>query len=508
MSTRTSRATNGVLTSFLQYGLQVILQATLAPLVLRVAGQETLGAYSILLQVVGYVALLDFGFGVSLSRFLSQAFGLHDRGVHFAKVFGTARVFFFCSNTAFAVLIGVLGFYLGDLFPMTPHLISQARIALSLIAIWAILRTPISLYANGLIATQNLAVANVIAIVGNAVRLILSLGLVYMGADLVGLILANIISEALTYGLQFIYFRKLYPDQRFPWKIFDISLLKEMMGFGIQYFGVNLACRLFYNTDNLVVGYLYGAAAASVYYVTQMPAFLSFQLIWKISDNAAPAVNELYAQGNRSNFRAAYLRIMRYSLLFTIPLAVGIVGFNKVFVVLWVGISQYAGDIMSVSLAIFVVSQVVNHINAMLVVASGEMRWWAGISVLSGFLNLFLSVWLGKMFGMQWVMVASALADIPLTIYLFRRGLDVGNITGSELWTEAIRAPLIASIPVMFFALLFRLSSMAPSVVTVGYVLLGFAICWGIGGIKVGLNSSERESVLAYVRTRFSELRV
>lgn len=504
MSTRTSRAAKGVLTSFLQYGLQIVLQAALAPLVLKVAGQETLGAYSILLQVVGYVALLDLGFGVALSRFLNQAFGLREQGGRFVTVFSTARVFFICSNTVIAVIIGSLSFYIGDLFPMKPYLVEQARWALGVLAVWAILRTPFSLYANGLIATQNLAASNIISIVGNAGRLVLSLGLVYMGGDLIGLMLANVLSEAITYGMQYVYFRKLYPEMHFPWKVFDPPLLREMVGFGLQYLGVNLASRLFYNTDNIIVGYLYGAGAASVYYVTQMPAFLSLQLIWKISDNATPAANELYAQEKYSNFRRAYFKIMRYSLLCAIPLAVGLLAFNQQAIFLWVGGAQYAGDMMTASLAIFVVVQVVNHVNAMVVVASGEMRWWSTISLLCGFMNLGLSFWLGKLLGIQGVMVASVLADIPAMIYLFYRSLGIIGISCADIWREVFRDPLVASTPVAIFAIALRLGETTPSLTNIVCSVIGFLICWVIGGIKVGVSPSDRESILLYFKAKFA----
>lgn len=502
MPTRTSRAAKGALTSFLQYGLQIALQAALAPLVLKVAGQETLGAYSILLQVVGYVALVDLGFSVALSRFLNQAFGLNDHGSHFINVFSTGRVFLLASNTLFAVFILILSFFIGNLFSMSPSLVAQARWSLYMLGAWAILRTPISVYGSGLIATQNLAAANIVSIVGNTARLIFSLVLVKMGAGLVGLMLANVLSEALTYSAQFIYFRKLYPGKRFPWKIPDIPLLREMMGFGIRYLGVTLASRIFYGTDNIVVGYLYGAGAAAIYYVTQMPTFLMFQLIWRISDNAAPAANELLAQGNYSHLRNAYLKITRYSLLLVIPLGVGIVGFNKYAISIWVGGSQYAGDIMSVSLAIFAVTQVVNHINAMIVVASGNMRWWSTVSILCGLLNLGLSLWLGKLMGIQGVMVASVLADIPGMIYLFHRSLSSIDISLSSIWYESFCPPLVASIPIALFTLILKSINITPSVVGLFYIVPGFILCWVIGALRAGLKSSERDGIAAYFTTR------
>ena len=82
---RTSRALKGTLTSFLQYGLQIVLQAALVPLVLHIAGRETLGAYAILMQAIGYLALADLGFSVATNRFLAQAYGHDDGGLRFRQ---------------------------------------------------------------------------------------------------------------------------------------------------------------------------------------------------------------------------------------------------------------------------------------------------------------------------------------------------------------------------------------------------------------------------------------
>ena len=90
---RTSRAIKGTLTSFLQFGLQIVLQALLAPLVLRVIGQETLGAYAVLLQAIGYIALVDFGFAAAANRYLAQACGFDDGGLRLGQVMSTFRTY-------------------------------------------------------------------------------------------------------------------------------------------------------------------------------------------------------------------------------------------------------------------------------------------------------------------------------------------------------------------------------------------------------------------------------
>ena len=82
----------------------------LAPAVLKIAGQEVLGAYAIVMQIIGYGLILDFGLGVALSRYLSQSFGDKDKGTKFIKIFNIGRYFILSTNTLLSIFIMILAF--------------------------------------------------------------------------------------------------------------------------------------------------------------------------------------------------------------------------------------------------------------------------------------------------------------------------------------------------------------------------------------------------------------
>ena len=429
VTNRTERAVKGTLVSFLQYGTQMLLQAFLAPLVLRLAGQETLGAYALLMQVVGYLAMLDLGFSVTLNRYLAQASGLDDGGKRFRDVLSTARTFLLGSNLLIAALTVLVSFNIEVLFSLTPQIASQARLGLAVLAVWTVARTPWVVYGIGLNATQNLVAANSIGIIGNSGRLLFSLGLVFAGTGLVGLMAATVLAEALATLLSSSHFRRIFPQHRPQWGIPDRKLFKEMLSFSLQAMLISVAWRLVYYTDNIVVGYLYGAAAVSVYYTTQMPATIGFNIANRVSDNAAPAVNELYARQERVKLREVFLRLHRFNFLLVIPLAAGLALLNRELVSLWVGKGQYAGDLMSCALAAFTLLITVSHVSWTFVFASGQIRTLSWVSLFEGAANLGLSLWLGRLIGLPGVMVATVLASIPTTAYLLAvslRGLDLG----------------------------------------------------------------------------------
>lgn len=503
MSSRTTKALKGTIASFLQYGLQIVLQGVLAPLILKKAGQEVLGSYSILMQIIGYGILLDFGFSVALSRFLAQTAGFSDHGKKFTEIFTIGRVFLLVTNTVFALFIFGVALHIGSFVVASDAIISQAKIALCFLAVWTIARTPLALYNHGLVATQNMAAANIIAIVGNISRLLLSLALVYFGLGLVGLIVANIVSEGLTFSMQFKHFMAKFSGYSFGWKITDTRLFREILTFGTKYWGVNLAVVLFLGSDSLVVGNLHGASAASVFYTTKIPAFLAIQFIYKLSDNAGPAANELCAQGSFEALRAAYLKLLRYSLLLVFPLSIGIIGFNKEAITAWVGASQYAGSIMSLALAVFAITQVVNHINAMITLAVGNMKRWSTVSIATSLTSLVLSYLLGKLYGLQWVMVGIALMDFPNTVFLFRRSLMGLQLQVVRLLNEAVIPPLMVCLPLCLLVFYLKAYSQMASLGSVIFFVVTFIILWAGSVLAFGLSSAERCSLKCTLKARF-----
>jgi len=414
---RSSRAAKGAITSTLQYGLQTLSQVIIAPLVLRFAGQETLGAYAIVMQVVAYLSFTDLGFSFALGRYLAQAFGYDDHGRQFYKVMTTGRTFLVGTGIARGVLVFLFSLWADKAFSLSAEVSSQVRIGLQILAVWDIIRTPWLIFWNGLNATQRLAAANLSGIAGNVTRLFLTIWLVMNGAGIVGLILGNVFSDAVALILQVLHYRRLYPQLLPGWGIPDRALVKEMLGFGAQGVLIGISWRLIASTDNVVVGYLYGAAAASVYYSTQMPSTIGYLIVNQIPDNATPALNELYARGDWPALRRIFIQLHRYTLLVSSLLFMGIVVLNRRLIEAWVGPGQYAGDVMTVALAIFTLFITISKVNDVYIYVSGKIKTLTKLIMIEGVVNLTLSLILGRIFGLQGVMVATVIASLITATY-------------------------------------------------------------------------------------------
>jgi O-antigen/teichoic acid export membrane protein len=418
---RSSRAAKGFVTSIFQYTAQILVQVLLSPLVLKVAGRETLGAYAAIMQVLGLIALVDIVGSWSLERFLGQAVGLDDGGQRFRDILTTARTVFLFCNVAFALLVVIFSFFIARLFHLSPDVTYQARYALYVIAAWAILRTPLAAYMNASFATQDMAAVNMIGTVLGVGRAVASLAFVLMGGGLFGLMLAGTTAEACGYFLYRVRFKKMNPNLMPSWGFRDKALLKEMLSFGGHAAFLNIGNMLVFNSGNTIAGMVSGAAAASSYYTTQMPAMTIYYMMHRFAGSAVPAINELWGLREMEKLRQVLHRLTRLLLTLTLPLAVGVLLFNRDLVITWVGPHQYAGTLLTASLSAFCVIATIQRLAIDYAFTFGWMRLLTATAFLQGVANFGLAFLLAKHLGMGGITLALSIVVVPQTVILWQK---------------------------------------------------------------------------------------
>jgi O-antigen/teichoic acid export membrane protein len=494
-SSRTHKAIGGLYTSLIQYGITIILQIILTPMVLKTGGKEVLGAYSFLMQLVSWAALADLGFGVAVTINMSKAFGKDDNMNHFSKVFSTGRTFFIFSNLFFACILLILNLRIHDLLKMTASVESDFNKSVYLLAIWVIIRTPLSLYNDGLISTQNLSKVNSIGTLSVIIRLSLSLIFLVLKYGLVGLMIANIISELISSYLCYFYFYKLYPNLKFSWKISDKNLFKKMFRFGFSYMIVMISGRLSSSSDSLFIGYFFGASIVAIFYTSQMPGTLLYQLVWKISDNSSPAINELHALESKNQLLLVYFKIFRYSLICTIPLALGIIIFNKSVISLWVGVNQYGGLLFTILLAFFSITQIVIHLNCVFLIAFEKTQFMRNVFLSTSLIKFIFSLLLVPKFSIDGIMFTNLFVDLIVLISLNKMLLKLINTNYNELYKESIRPAIISNIfPIIIFIYMISPYSFKMTNWTILISLIFvFSFTWIVNSFFGGINKEEKK---------------
>ena len=374
---------------------------------------------------------------------------------------------------------------------------NKAQTALLLMAIWMIVRTSMYVYNFALIATQDISIINTIAIFVNLIRLLCAVFFTYIGQGFLGLIIANVVAELLQFIIQKFYFNKRYKHIFLNWHLTSISLGSEIFKFGIGYWGVNLSVVLLLGSDNLIAGFIFGSATASIFYSSKMLGSLAVQFISKIIETIYPALNELIGKNKIETVRTVYLRSLRYVLLLTIPATFGIIIFSKGLIANWVGLRQYAGDVMPVTLSLFVFLQIFSHLHGITVLALGKISNWTLISIISGIISVIMGFLCGKYIGMQWIMLGMSVGMIPILIFLFKRVIFCLNIKMTTILNEVVIPAFLACLPIGIILVLNYLIIFPLTLSAIILTLIFYSFLWIIGVWIFGIHQTERMQVIS-----------
>lgn len=486
-ATRTRRILSGTVAGVVQQVVTIAMQIALVPLIIDRAGPETVGAYTILMQLIGWGAITNLGLGVTAWRFMAEAHGVADGGVRFATILRTTRFMYWITNAAFAAFVLAAGVATTFLVSLPPDLAAQLRGAAAVYAAWSIARTPLTLYGDALYATQNVALASMTTTLGVLLRLAGSILLVWAGFGLVGLTVAAVLSEFLAGLANYVLFVRLHPEIGTVTAGRDGALMKRMLTFGSTFLINTVSSQLATNTSGLVFGTLFGAGAVSVAYTSQMPASVLGQTIWKLSHSAGPAVTQLHAQADRAGLRRTYLTLLRTCLACGLPLAVGLLAFSRAAITLWVGADQYAGDVFTLAVAVSTAIEIVLHLHLVFFIAQGEVRGFGIATLIANLLKI--AVWLaaGRTIGLGGMMVVAMAIQGPILAYTSTRVHHMLGVTSGEVIRESLLRPLvIAACCAAFIGIAttaWPLPHDWPSLVgwAVAYGALWAALCWGVG---------------------------
>jgi len=205
-------------------------------------------------------------------------------------------------------------------------------------------------------------------------------------------------------------------------------------------------------------------------------------------------MSELTGKGNLGAVKLAYLKTLRYLCLMLVPAAAGITLFTGDLVSFWLGEHQYAGPIMAIGLAVYVLIQVLSHLHGLTSLAIGRIENWSYLSIACGILGVMLGFFAGHKFGLQWILPAITLMMAPLLAFLVYRVWTSLSISPTDVWS-AILPVLKASIVLIPFSYWGIKAAKSSDLSVFIIVLCFYSLSVAAATWIVGINTEERSAI-------------
>jgi O-antigen/teichoic acid export membrane protein len=485
--------------AMIAWGWPVLLSFLITPLLLRGLGLDAFGVRSILIMMVGYFSMLNFGISGAVTKYLSEYISKGDSNV-VEELLST--------SLWLHVLIGIIGglaiFFTAKSFVVNvfeiPGEIHEASISALKLASVTFFFTMINSWAGAVVTgLHRFDIYNYIMMLFGTLTLLGSLVLVLQGYGLVGVSIANLVAACTVLVVYFVVLRR--SKTRLTIEVF----IKKRIFFKLVKFGGHMAtfgvfAIFFSQIDRILVGIYLGTAMLAYYVIPHQLAVVIHQLTAKVLQFLFPLISVIDVN-DKSAIRKICLKGVSVSFILSLSLALPIIVFGDSILLLWIGedVQQASGSILKI-LTLSYVLMSLTAVFSSVFGGMGHVHIVSLSSIATGVVGALLYYLTIEEFGLLGVSISGVVAiTASVLIYVIKlvKYLDMKIF---ELFMAAIYPILVFIIMVAFFNWinLFLIFNSLLGVLTIGAISCFTYVwmCWIFNLIK----ADEKRRIMSFVR--------
>jgi len=392
------------------------------PVIINLINPEVYGVWVTITAIVGWFGMFDLGLGNGLRNKLAIALACNDWILARKYVSTTYAVLTIITVAIYTVFFTIEPYLDWKIVLGVPEMILTGH-TLSLVVKTVMLLFCINLVVKVLgsifYSLQSPFVTSFIDLIAKVFSYI-ALLLLNSGNEMNVLSVTFIVSATpiiIYVFASIVFFSTKYKAMRPALSDIELSRFRELMGLGSSFFFIQLSAVLLYQTNTLVISHLFGPLSVTSY--TLANRYIGAVMIL-FSIVVAPfwsATTEAYEKGDKKWISKSLTSLkIAWLMLVVMGLAMYMVS-SQVFS-LWVGDEVAVPKILTLSVFVWVAINMWNSIYSNLLNGIGKVRLQLIIGVSSAALNVPLAIYLGKLIGIEGVVLANILVLLP-SIFIY-----------------------------------------------------------------------------------------
>jgi len=436
---RTRQIKKNIAASFFLKGINVVISFLLVSVTLNYLNPMKYGIWLTLSSILGWVYFFDLGLGNGLRNKFAEAVANNDRELA-RKYISTTYVVVFIITIIFYLFFLVINPLLDWSFILnTGH---ELRIELSVLACivftFFILRFIFGLINVILIADQKPALSDAINVLSNFFILLIVYILTKISTAgsllLLGSILSVIPVIVLVAFSVFFYWGK-YKDYRPSIKYVDMKHFYELGSLGIQFFIIQMAVLVVFQTNNIIIAQMFGPAEVTPYNIAYK-YFLIATLIFNIIITPFwSAYTEAYIRNDFIWIKRITNKLIRIWGVI-VALVILMVIFSNIFYKIWIGNLVRIPILLTIFMGVFVLISAWNNIFVFFINGIGKIRIQLYCGVIIALINVPMAIFFAKnlSLGIAGVILGSCFSLFIGAIAIPIQYYKIINKTASGIW--------------------------------------------------------------------------
>ncbi len=399
--------------NYLVTGTELLIGIFMLPFNVAHLGQSAYGLWVLVASITVYFSMFDLGFGMANIKYAAKYRAEGD-----VNALNETTSTIFCVFSAMGLLtflVAVLiALNLENIFPLTAEQLRTGRIVFLCISAYVALGFPVGVFGGIVNGFQRQYLNGVVAFVTAIVVAVVNVAVLLAGYGLAELVAATTAVRVLSYVAYALNAYRVFPALRIRPRFFKRDRLREVTGFSFFILIIDLANKLNYSTDTIVIGAFLGTAAVAVWAVAQR----LIEIVQRITDqlNAVlfPVVVDSSTVNQVDKLQKILIQGTRLSLAMVVPLATVLGLTARPVVMVWVG-PNFEGSVNAIYIwSIGVALRVGNATSTVIMKGSGLHKVLALSNLSMAVSNLVLSVVLVRWYGLIGVAIGTL---IPMVVF-------------------------------------------------------------------------------------------
>ena len=390
----------GVVLSYVNIFVSTILTLVYTPFFLRALGQSEFGLYSLASSVIGYLAILDLGFGNAVTVYTAK-YASSGKVERMHKLHGTIFSVYLVMSAVVVLAGAALLANLHAIFgaKLSASEMGEIRIMLMLLTANLAISFPFSIYSSILTAHENFVFIKLIGIFRTIALPLAAVPALLLGYKAIAIVIIATAVNLICVAADFIYCKsKVSPV--ISVRNFDAPTLKQIFGYSFFIFLGIVVDQVNWNVDNFILGAVAGATAVSTYAVASTINATFVTLSLTISGVMLPKIAKMVsANSTDSELSAEFIKIGRLQFYVIFFIASLLVIFGREFIVLWAGANYEISYTIALILVLPVSVPLIQNLGLAVLQAKNKVKFRSIAAFCVTLVNIAISIPLAKAYG-------------------------------------------------------------------------------------------------------------
>lgn len=417
----------GALLSYISLITSNVISIVYTPVMLRLMGQSEYGIYNIALSLVGYLGIMDLGFGNAIIKYTSKYIAEGDR----EKEYNLNGMFIFIYSVLGLITL-ILGIFLvGNLNGLYSNSLSDNDLyILKVILILMIVNTsfslPMGVFNSIILAYERFIFPKTLGIITKIVTPILVLISLLAGYGSIGMVIVTVVLNILSNIISMIYcFKELKIKIKFY--NFDFDIFKEILNFSLYVFIAMIVDRIYWSTDQLILASVSGTTMVAIYSISSNFNAYYRSFSTAISGMFLPRITRMVSKGNSNDeISEIFIKVGRIQYIIVSFILCGFILVGEEFISIWAGEEYRSAYLMTLFVMVPLTIPMIQTIALSILQARNLHKFRAKVYFIIAILNLFTSIPLSKYIGGNGCALATGISiiighGIIMNIYYYKK---------------------------------------------------------------------------------------